>query len=293
MKRISFGTVTPKSFEEYIDFDYEAPHSVRIKRFLTEDIVPLHYGETLEMLLCENLTGEMTIENKRYPLGGNQVFIIPPNTVHSNFIRKCDGRMFVIKTAFEHLANFINLVNIMEYNHCYLSQLPFTCPEYEKLLFIVQRLIDEDENIYSRMQCILAIFEILQRYAYRHPAADLAKQNIKSTQLRELIRWTIANYNQKITLDEAARKMGYSKYYFCNMFKSMTGTTYLTYLNHVRISQACRELKQGQSIAEACFKCGFENVSYFIQLFKKICGCTPGEYADGLNQKRPGYGSLV
>lgn len=38
----------PDGFEEHVQFSAQMPYTVRIKHFRTEDIVPLHYAETLE-----------------------------------------------------------------------------------------------------------------------------------------------------------------------------------------------------------------------------------------------------
>ena len=59
----------------------------------------------------------------------------------------------------------------------------------------------------------------------------------------------------------------------------MTGTTYKNYLNSVRMSNACLLLQEGLSVQEVCLKCGFENVSYFVQVFKKLQRLTPYQYA--------------
>ena len=84
---------------------------------------------------------------------------------------------------------------------------------------------------------------------------------------------------RRITIDEVAKRTGYSKYHFCSRFKSLTGMTYLNYLNSVRVSYACQLLQQGESVQAVCRATGFENVSYFIQMFKKIQHVTPYQYA--------------
>ena len=44
-------------------------------------------------LLCDDLEGEVSIDNHRYILNGRQVFVIPPYTVHSNIVRRGRGIM--------------------------------------------------------------------------------------------------------------------------------------------------------------------------------------------------------
>ena len=55
--------------------------------------------------------------------------------------------------------------------------------------------------------------------------------------------------------------------------------TYMHYLNTVRVSKAFFMLRNGDSVQNVCRNCGFENVSHFIQLFKRIQHMTPYQYA--------------
>jgi AraC-like DNA-binding protein len=77
-------------------------------------------------------------------------------------------------------------------------------------------------------------------------------------------------------------EMCFSTTYFCSWFKNLTGITYIQYLNQVRVMQVCRYLNTKIPLKEAIYACGFENMSYFIQLFKKIQGCTPQKYIHSL-----------
>ena len=67
----------------------------------------------------------------------------------------------------------------------------------------------------------------------------------------------------------------------------MTGFTYYEYLTSARISYASKLLQNGQSVKETCYMAGFENVSYFVQLFKKRLGVTPREYARAFEKTGP------
>jgi len=120
--------------------------------------------------------------------------------------------------------------------------------------------------------------------AYSTAEEDITKAiSSKDDELREIINWTEQNFTRRISLDEVSGEFGYTKHYFCQKFKKATGITYLTYLNNLRISHACRLLKAGKSIGDTCDECGFEDMSYFIQLFKKITGITPKKYIKELD----------
>lgn len=274
----------PNGFEEQFFYSAEMPYTICIKKFQTEDIVPLHYAQTIEILLCEDLCGEIVIDNRRYSLEGTQAFVIPPYTVHSNVVRPCKGTMFVFKISFQEMNRYFNVRNYLAIRDLTLGQLQYLCPEYGAVRRIVDALMEKDGDLMACLPYIVALFGILSAYADRQRDASAAHFHFKSSSLQELIRWTNENYARKITIDEVAKLAGYSKYHFCAQFKAQTGMTYMKYLNSVRVSYACLMLRNGESVQTVGGSCGFENTSHFIQVFKKIQHMTPHQYA--IRQKK-------
>ena len=278
MRCVYFGDTLPNSFEEQVQFSEEMPYRINIKRFQAEDIVPLHYADSIEILLCEDLCGEIVIDANRYPLGGRQMFVIPPYTIHSNSIRICDGTMYVFKIGFREMDRYIHVENYLRVCGCRLDQLLYQNPAYQEVFQIIQYLIRHDGSLKECLPQILRLFYILSWHVDEDRDTSVHAQ-YKNTSLQELIVWTNLNYARKITIEEAARMTGYSKYYFCSYFKCHTGITYMHYLNSVRISHACLMLSNGESVQTVCRSTGFENVSHFVQMFKRIHHITPHQYA--------------
>ena len=97
--------------------------------------------------------------------------------------------------------------------------------------------------------------------------------------IRRTIDWVDKNYSSAIYLEDIATELGYSKFYFCSLFKKYTGTTFRSYLNQVRITKAKRLLcLENISITDIAIRCGFENISYFTQVFRKYTSFTPKEF---------------
>lgn len=87
------------------------------------------------------------------------------------------------------------------------------------------------------------------------------------------------NFNNKISLKEAANLIYLTESNFCKFFKKATGKTYSDYLNEIRINEACRLLVQSEnSISQISFECGFETLSYFNRVFNAKKGITPSVY---------------
>ena len=61
--------------------------------------------------------------------------------------------------------------------------------------------------------------------------------------------------------------------------KRVAGVTLIAYLNHVRLSNAARLLRETtESIATVASAVGFADQSYFDRQFKRAFGCTPKEF---------------
>lgn len=282
MTRIRYDNpVTADNFEEHIDFSWESPYTLRIKHFEAEEIVPVHYAKTVEILVCKDLKGKISIGSNLYTLDGeNQVFMIAPYVLHSTEISACDGTQYVIKLDLEVLSSFLNLSSILEYDKIRLESFQERCAFFDDVERITLELIRQDGDFLACMGLLISLIQVLRRDARWEKGKE--KQNVvaRNEKLRELVKWTEERYASQISTQDAADFLGYSKYYFCTYFKKLTGVSYMHYLNHVRIYNACSLLRSGMSIQDVCEAVGFESLSYFVRLFKRIEGVTPKGYAE-------------
>ncbi len=240
------------------------------------EIVAPHYAETIEVLFCYNLKGNINIGGNHFALGGTQAFYVAPNMIHSMNYEKNDGEIYVIKIELEHLKKYIDISSIATDCGTDLAHLPRCINDVETIQSIVENLSAPDSSLSMKVSQILTLIDLLIA------ASDTDTQNpttVNTKDLYQIINWTEENFKNRIVLEEVAVRFGYNKYYFCTKFKTETGTTYLSYINILRISHACKMLRNGFSVIEAAEQSGFDNVSYFIQLFKKMMGVTPKKYA--------------
>ena len=94
------------------------------------------------------------------------------------------------------------------------------------------------------------------------------------------------DYAQPITLEQLSSAVHMTSKYFCRFFKQATHRTPIDYLNYFRVESACYEFAStDKNITEVALDCGFSNSSYFIRLFRKYKGVTPGQYIATIRQK--------
>lgn len=90
----------------------------------------------------------------------------------------------------------------------------------------------------------------------------------------------IENYYQEvITIDDVARYVGFSPYYFTRFFKANTGQTFMQFLTEYRVNQAQFILgNEKLPMAEVAEKAGFASVKTFHHVFKGAVGHSPLQY---------------
>ena len=86
------------------------------------------------------------------------------------------------------------------------------------------------------------------------------------------------NYRDNIDLDNIADEAYFSKFHFIRLFKKIYGKTPHQYLMAVRIEKARQLLKANNTVSETCYCVGFESLSSFSGLFKRITGVTPSDF---------------
>jgi uncharacterized membrane protein/AraC-like DNA-binding protein len=136
----------------------------------------------------------------------------------------------------------------------------------------------KNEDIYYKTAVKAEVLSLLT-YLCRNYSLTSFKANIKSNKIemvKKTIKYIQMNYNKNILIDDIAHEVGFSKYYFCHIFKEVTGFTVVSYINFLRCKNAESFLKCGiYNVSEAAQMCGFENLSYFTKTYKKYIGITP------------------
>jgi AraC-like DNA-binding protein len=129
---------------------------------------------------------------------------------------------------------------------------------------------------------VLSIFQILATsdeitLLHDKPFENLYN-NKEQLRLKIVYKFIENNYQRLVSIEEIAKLTHLSKAAFCRYFKKMTRLTFTEFLNQYRIEQAKRLLKSDKNVTETCYECGFESLSYFNRIFKKVVGENPIQF---------------
>jgi AraC-like DNA-binding protein/ligand-binding sensor protein len=112
---------------------------------------------------------------------------------------------------------------------------------------------------------------VVQEQNAEPPVITRAKEFIKQHQ------------KEDISLTQVAQAVNTSTFYFCKMFKKFTGINFTDYVSRVRIENAKNLLlNPNLRVSEIAYEVGFQSLTHFNRVFKKVIGQSPTEYRSQL-----------
>lgn len=148
--------------------------------------------------------------------------------------------------------------------------------DLEQVLALNQRFLRESDYLRSTDELTIWLTQVIERYAAL--VFDLVDVKHKDI-IYKAINYMKRNFTGKLTLEDTARHVGFSPTYFSKIFKEEMGTTFNNYLGNLRVERSKMLLLAGElSVGEVCTAVGFEDQSYFIKVFRRYTGVTPGKF---------------
>ena len=91
--------------------------------------------------------------------------------------------------------------------------------------------------------------------------------------------WIEANHAQAITIEQMGREVGMAERTLKRRFQAATCLSPNLYLQKVRVDKAKKLLLATDlSVKAIAYEVGYENVSFFVRVFKKVVGQTPAHW---------------
>jgi AraC-like DNA-binding protein/ligand-binding sensor protein len=84
---------------------------------------------------------------------------------------------------------------------------------------------------------------------------------------------------EHLSLGQVAKAVNTSTFYFCKLFRKATGVNFTDYVSRVRIEKAKDLLlNPNLRVSEIAYEVGFQSLTHFNRVFKRILGQSPTEY---------------
>jgi AraC-like DNA-binding protein/ligand-binding sensor protein len=97
------------------------------------------------------------------------------------------------------------------------------------------------------------------------------------------------HHAEELSLTHVARAVNMSAFYFCKSFRKATGLTFTDYVARVRVEKVKNLLlNPNKRVSEAAYEAGFQSLSQFNRVFRRIAGEPPSAYRDRLHESTTG-----
>lgn len=137
---------------------------------------------------------------------------------------------------------------------------------------------DKAKNIYADLSLKELLIRLVQSQYLKRVEMDI-NDNKNSSRQHFLLDYIHGHLTEKLGADTLSRKAYMSRNEFFKWFRHQFGISPLEYVNRERIKLAKQLLSnQNKTVTETAYQCGFTDVNYFVRLFKKSEGITPGTF---------------
>ena len=118
-------------------------------------------------------------------------------------------------------------------------------------------------------------------YLFDQASAALSLTNGSSDIISHVKRYIAEHFREDIDRDDIAAIVFITPNYLSKRFRLETGMGLREYINQMRIEDAKRlMLTTNMSISTIAAEVGFENISYFSTVFRRLCGISPVEWRE-------------
>ena len=137
------------------------------------------------------------------------------------------------------------------------------------------------ERILAFIRFLVRLNEHAEKVTLSETKLVNANGNSKYARIGNIIDHILENFSADLHAVDAAEMAGMSLTTFGRNFSSVTGHSFVEFVNRVRIGQACGMLyASDDQVTSICFDVGFKNVANFNRHFLKIKGMTPSIYRE-------------
>ncbi len=269
----------------YGNFPVKILHDFEIRP--NELAFPLHWHDRFELLLIKQGSLEYYCSTEHVIFKEGDVAIISPKSLHSAFAG-ADGVVYdVIMFNLDHFINGTiaskNFLTPLNDGNLIFE----TKTTNSEIVNQLQTIINADlhRNSYQPLMVLGCVYNLMGLLYEHCVTIENTTTNIEE-KFGKVINYINKHFAEDISSSFLSSKFGYEEAYFCRKFKKNTGITVMKYIQVLRLEESKKLItKSDFSIKDIALTCGFSDVAYFTNCFKKLYQMTPTQMREQKIQK--------
>lgn len=271
------GTITKLKISSLNEFNFQIKYTETDQKSHVHEI-GIHTHNECELYI--NISGDISflVENKLYHLSHGDVIIARPGEQHHCIYRSSKPHK-LLWILFDCSKNHEILDVLQEdFYENFISPQEDLRDELLELCFALHRnLLSEEERIYA----FFRIFAILKK----SKKIGSGQQSELPREIQDMINYIDLHITESITVKSIARELFISHSTLERKFKEWLDMTPLEFIKAKKMLLATKMLRDGKSVLETAISVGYNDSSYFIELFKQYYGITPYQYKKKITMK--------
>lgn len=278
-----------------LPFCEEFPLTIACNRFSFDRRLTPNYHDYFEVSYVYKGTGVFRVGNRVHDLKTGDLLVLGNTELHTLLSHEHDP-LYVVSVFFmpelvfrpggsnldfEYIRFFYN------HSHAHSNHIPARNIDSQSIFRLMEeayralrskprhhRLIVKN-NLYSILLMLLDYYE-------RSPTPEDRRYDKRMSDIRRLrpvFKLVDDDCGERITLEQAAASASMSPPYFCRFFRKVVGCTFMQYLQQARVDRAKQLMLTGNlSVTQIAFEVGFESLSYFCRVFRRLALLSPTEF---------------
>ncbi len=249
--------------------------------------LPVHWHKEFELVHVISGTYNTFVGDHEYALEKDDLCFIPSKVLHGDARNKgqalYESVVFDIDLIRQHSYApdfFIN--EILSENIVLNYVIPHTHTEIcetVKNFFTTLKNNTYGHELISSGYLLIFLGLLKKEHLYSEKVVMSNHKQKQGEQIQAVLNLIRKEYSRDLSLEDMAGTAGLSPKYFCRVFREVTERSPIEYLNWFRVNQACTKLREShEKLPEIAYSCGFNDLSYFIKIFRRYKGMTPLKY---------------
>src|ERR1700722_10298555 len=260
----------------------------------------LHRHQEIQLTWIQQGEGTLVAENDMHTFRSGDIYWLGVNLPHvfksdpSYFLPDNGKKVQTLNIFFNvkgQLDSFFELPEIKNLkNFLQMSQPGFKVPVAHTPEISARMMQMENSAGVDQLVHFIELLKQLSSFPELEPLSSCAQpanfSEHEGIRIGAIYNYIMQQYDKPITLEDVSRQAHMTPQAFCRYFKKHTLHTFVSFLNEVRINEACKKLTDGNydSIATVAYNCGFNSITNFNRVFKGVTGKSPSEYMDSYLQ---------
>lgn len=230
-----------------------------------------------QWIQCTYGKGLLRLQEEAYEIEAGQGMLLYPHEFHEYNAIEEPWSVCWFSFNGKQVVDLLSYLNMKHSQVLHLSEPAIILNHFEHMFALTSS--DSIPNYIRSSAVIIEILVDLHKYG---TVLEAHSREDYFSGILPAIKYIEEHYHMPLTLSEIAETIGVSKQYTCTLFQQIIGNRPIQFLHLIRVRKAGALLtsQPHMSISEIAKTVGFDNVSYFNKIFRRLHGITPSKFRE-------------